>query len=117
MGRGVELNQRTDLSPYRRLWCAVVIQAFYDVEMEDRAKQSIFVARQKAKAKRQRMPDYPPTPAGDWIDSDSVKPHSFLWICDVCDLDAAKLRRMSQTIEGRRAFLKKSMRPREEEIA
>lgn len=109
------MTQRTDLSPYRRLWCAVVIQALYDIEMEDRAKQSIFVARQKAKAKRQRMPDYPPTPAGDWIDSDSVAPHSFLWICDVCDLDAAKLRRMSQTIEGRRAFLKKSMRPREEE--
>lgn len=111
------MTQRTDLSPYRRLWCAVVIQALYDIEMEDRAKQSIFVARQRAKAKRQRMPDYPPTPASDWIDSDSAAPHSFLWICDVCDLDAAKLRRMSQTIEGRRAFLKKSMRPREEEVA
>ena len=102
---------RTDISAYRRLWCAVIIQAIADIELEERSKQSIFEARKRARAKRQRMPDYLPTPASDWMDSESVLPRSFLWICDVCDLDAHKLRKMSQTIDGRRRFIKGTLRP------
>ena len=102
---------RADLSAYRRLWCAVVIQAIADIEIEERVKQDIFVARQRAKAKRQKQPDYPPTPVAAWLDAESTDPHSFLWICDVCELDAGKIRKMSQTIEGRHQFIKGTMRP------
>lgn len=103
---------RSDISSYRRLWCAVIIQAIADIEIECRERWMANKQREKEKrSTREVVTQFPPAPASRWMDSDEIAPHTFLWICDVCDLDAHKIRKLSQSIEGRRMLLKSSMRP------
>lgn len=48
----------------------------------------------------------------EWLNSQNDEPQSFLWICDMLDLDANKIRMMSLTREGRNRLLGKDRKRR-----
>ena len=103
------MNQ--EMGAYKRLWCAVILQAVadIDIQMKDR-----YIRLKKSKASRESMPYKLMTlmtnEATEWIESTSTKKYSFQWICDVCDLDARKIREMSRTREGRKMLLQAAPR-------
>lgn len=90
------------IGPIVGLWCAVIIRAICDIEEGHK------IAGKQPKKKRPRghysTEDYKQfcEGAADWLYSDSMEPASFLWICEMCDLDARKIREMSYTREGRK---------------
>ena len=57
--------------------------------------------------------------AEHWFDSEDKGVFSFQWICEMCDLDANRIRKMTKTLEGRSQLIKANKRlskNREEEL-
>lgn len=107
-----------------RLWCAVILQAVYDIEEGHKIKYIIL----KAKKARKELPRMKYTPeeiadftngAERWFDCEDTHVGSFQWICEMCDLDAKKIREMTRTLEGRTQLIRANKRlskNREEEL-
>ena len=76
-----------DACPYFALWAAVINQAVADMESY----------RQGDKRSAER-----------WIFSPADAPGSFVWVCDMLDLDAGRLQTLCMTREGRRSLLTKN---------
>ena len=109
---------------HMRLWAAVILQAVYDIEEGHKIKYMILKAK-KAGEELPRM-KYTPEEIADftngaerWFDSENKGAGSFNWICEMCDLDADRIRNMTKTLEGRTRLIKASKRlskNREEEL-
>ena len=67
---------QTDINAITGIWAAVIVQAVRDC-----------APKRGGKAEAQA--------AARWLDSDERGPCSFLWLCDVLDLDARAIRRIS----------------------
>jgi hypothetical protein len=48
--------------------------------------------------------------AEEWFDSMDDHPRTYRWICDMCDLDADKIRELVRTIGGRKHLLQNSIK-------
>lgn len=108
-----------DYTPYMRLWCSVVLQAIADIDIQ--GKQKYLIAKEQAKKKGDKtLRGTPRKPtkgdimlintneAEQWIDSEDIGVGTFRWICDMCDLDRHRIRKMSQTMQGRKELLQAS---------
>jgi len=66
----------------RQLWASVISQAICDIDV---------------RGDRQSRTD-----AIRWINSEKGTPQSFIWICDMLDLDAGKIRMLAISRQGRK---------------
>lgn len=79
---------------YRGLWASVLLQAIRDVDSSERCDRE---------------------PALTYINDSSAETGSFLWVCEMLDLDPDRIRMMSISREGRRQLLGRNVgntRPR-----
>ena len=105
---------KSDISGYRALWAAVMLNAFSDLKPrgfltptpkikptgdkhEDERKYNIALS---IRASTMRDWDYTRESASRWMFSGSGRVGSFLWICDALDLDARALRSLALSNEG-----------------
>jgi len=94
------------INPVQRLWCAVILQAVVDMESGAKIKRAEQSAKSNIRSKfalkdliviRQD--------AFNWAFDHKVYPGSFVWICDMCELDQRKILNLIQTKQGRKALL------------
>ena len=107
---------------HEKLWCSVVLQAMADIEEGERIayyeKHNPKKLSASSKIKREDIAAYSQG-ARDWFDSKDTHVGSFIWICDMCGLDAERLWELTLTKAGRQMFLKAApsdkLRPKEED--
>ena len=100
-----------EMESYVRLWCAVILQAIADIDIQAKDRY----LRLKASKKSQGSMPYKlmtliTNEATEWIESTSTQKYSFEWICDVCGLDQRKIREMSRSRHGRKQLLQAAPR-------
>ena len=96
---------------YVRLWCAVILQAIADIDIQAKDR---YLRLKESKKSRESMPyklmSLMTDEAKEWIESTSTQKYSFEWICDVCGLDQRKIREMSRSRHGRKQLLRAAPR-------
>lgn len=98
-------------SPYRRLWCSVILEAVNDIDGErkiERYKKKVKEAKRRSRRDTEainRLTVYFED-AKEFFISRSREIGSFNWICDVCDLDAERILDMVWCPEGRKRLMR-----------
>ena len=94
------------INPVHRLWCAVILQAVCDMENGAKIKRAMASAKKNIRSKY-AVQDLVAIrkDAFHWAFDNKVYPGSFVWICDMCELDEKKILNMIQTKQGRKALL------------
>ena len=92
------------IAPIVGLWAGVIIKAICDIEEGHKIayRMQRKVTRNARATARDDLYKVYSEGAAEWLESDSMEPASFLWICEMCDFDARKIRLMSETREGRK---------------
>lgn len=103
MGHAREVADDHFETPERILWVRCIRQALLDLDCVERKGDGInhqLAAAIRAESRR-------------WLDSESVQPASFAWLCDMLGLDAKLLRARSQSKDGRKSLLYMAAKRRE----
>ena len=66
----------------RQLWASVISQAICDIDVRGDRQSRVDAIR--------------------WINSEQSAPQSFVWVCDMLDLDSGKIRMMAMSRQGRK---------------
>ena len=77
-----------DLGCFRAVWAAVITTAIKDMDYNGPLREAI---RQHAR---------------NWLFSNESTPQSFLWICEMLDLDGGRIQTLCLTREGRAKIVK-----------